>query len=135
MSIGARAQSAKTYFEKHFASFPDADLDTLITHGLRALRETLQQDKELSTANVKVAYIGGTTTNPTAPFTELSEAKLTDYLKILESDPKSRREAAKQQQQQQESTTTTESAGPSGSGSAAPAAMDEDDKPAPMDVE
>jgi 20S proteasome subunit alpha 6 len=88
MSIGARSQSAKTYLEKNFESFPEgayagrtladpvgtpllteclltycirplaADLDTLINHGLQALRETLQQDKELTTANTSIAIVG-----------------------------------------------------------------------------
>ena len=58
VSIGARSQSAKTYLEKHHASFPDATLDELIVHGLRALRDTLQTDKELTTANCSVGVVG-----------------------------------------------------------------------------
>ncbi|KDN50019.1 hypothetical protein RSAG8_01355, partial [Rhizoctonia solani AG-8 WAC10335] len=54
MSIGARSQSAKTYLEKYYESFTDASLDELIKHGLHALRETLQQDKELNINNTSI---------------------------------------------------------------------------------
>jgi 20S proteasome subunit alpha 6 len=58
ISIGARSQSAKTYLEKHFESFADCTLEELIKHGLHALRETLQQDKELNINNTSVGIIG-----------------------------------------------------------------------------
>ncbi|GAA5983681.1 hypothetical protein JCM10908_000379 [Rhodotorula pacifica] len=58
MSIGARSQSAKTYLEAHFEEFADCDLDTLIKHGLHALRETLQQDKELTIHNTSIGIVG-----------------------------------------------------------------------------
>lgn len=77
MSIGARSQSAKTYLEKHYESFQDgtfpffccsfffwaylyllASLEDLIRHGLHALRETLQQDKELNVNNTSIGILG-----------------------------------------------------------------------------
>ncbi|KAI0029539.1 20S proteasome subunit [Vararia minispora EC-137] len=58
MSIGARSQSAKTYLEKHYEKFVDCDLTDLIRHGLHALRETLQQDKELTINNTSIGIIG-----------------------------------------------------------------------------
>ncbi|KAF7776283.1 hypothetical protein Agabi119p4_4676 [Agaricus bisporus var. burnettii] len=58
MSIGARSQSAKTYLEKHYEEFADASLEDLIRHGLHALRETLQQDKELNVNNTSIGLIG-----------------------------------------------------------------------------
>jgi len=78
VSIGARSQSAKTYLEKHFESFTDCtcllpsyqlstcrymlvyigNLEDLIRHGLHALRETLQQDKELTTNNTAIGIVG-----------------------------------------------------------------------------
>lgn len=58
MSIGARSQSAKTYLEHHLADFEDCDLPTLIKHGLHALRDTLQQDKELTPLNVSLGIVG-----------------------------------------------------------------------------
>lgn len=44
-----------------------ADLDTLINHGLQALRETLQQDKELTTANTSIAIVGPLEAGEPAP--------------------------------------------------------------------
>lgn len=58
VSIGARSQSAKTYLEKHFKEFADCNLEDLIKHGLHALRETLQQDKELTINNTSIGIIG-----------------------------------------------------------------------------
>jgi len=58
MSIGARSQSAKTYLEKHYESFVDCNLEELIRHGLHALRETLQQDKELTINNTTIGIVG-----------------------------------------------------------------------------
>ncbi|KAF8528922.1 nucleophile aminohydrolase [Hysterangium stoloniferum] len=58
VSIGARSQSAKTYLEKNYAEFPDCTLEELITHGLHSLRETLQQDKELTINNTSIGIIG-----------------------------------------------------------------------------
>jgi len=58
MSIGARSQSAKTYLETHYDSFPSASLEELIKHGLNALRDTLQQDKELTVENTSIGIVG-----------------------------------------------------------------------------
>jgi len=58
MSIGARSQSAKTYLEKHYESFADCSLEDLVRHGLHALRETLQQDKELNVNNTSIGIVG-----------------------------------------------------------------------------
>lgn len=58
MSIGARSQSAKTYLETHYSSFPSATLEELIKHGLHALRDTLQQDKELTVENTSLGIVG-----------------------------------------------------------------------------
>ena len=48
MSIGARSQSARTYLEKFLDEFPDCDLETLVAHGLRALRDCLPNEVELT---------------------------------------------------------------------------------------
>ncbi|GAA5984464.1 hypothetical protein JCM5350_003370, partial [Sporobolomyces pararoseus] len=58
MSIGARSQSAKTYLETHYSSFPNCSLEELIKHGLNALRDTLQQDKELTVENTSIGIVG-----------------------------------------------------------------------------
>jgi 20S proteasome subunit alpha 6 len=73
MSIGARSQSAKTYLEKHFESFADSSLEDLVRHGLHALRETLQQDKDLSVLNTSIGIVGPASTHekvvpPGGPF-------------------------------------------------------------------
>jgi 20S proteasome subunit alpha 6 len=48
MAIGARSQSARTYLEKHLASFYECDLNQLVAHALRALRDTLPSEMELT---------------------------------------------------------------------------------------
>ncbi|TFL05538.1 20S proteasome subunit [Pterulicium gracile] len=58
VSIGARSQSAKTYLERNYEKFQDCTLEELIKHGLHALRETLQQDKELTIHNTSIGLIG-----------------------------------------------------------------------------
>lgn len=110
MSIGARSQSAKTYLEKHFEKFLDCesrcflghqsitsrwgscfecsdwitisgDLDELIKHGLHALRDTLQQDKELTTLNTSLGIVG-----PSHKFEIIEGDALAPYLARM--DPK-----------------------------------------------
>ena len=48
MAIGARSQSARTYLEKHLNEFPDCSVEDLVRHGLRALRDTLPNEVELT---------------------------------------------------------------------------------------
>ncbi|KAK8035324.1 hypothetical protein PG993_010319 [Apiospora rasikravindrae] len=57
-AIGARSQMARTYLEKNADAFPDCGRDDLIKHGLRALKETLVQDKELTLENTSVGVVG-----------------------------------------------------------------------------
>ncbi|EPZ32200.1 Proteasome, subunit alpha/beta domain-containing protein [Rozella allomycis CSF55] len=95
MAIGARAQSAKTYLEKQFEAFENASVDELVLHGLRALRDTLQQDKKLDMNNTSIAIIG-----VNQPFSFVEGAELEGYLQELEKDPKPlRRPAAAQDQE------------------------------------
>jgi len=56
MAIGAKCQSAKTYLEKHFESFPGCARDDLIKHGIRALRASAAEE-ELTVHNVSVAVV------------------------------------------------------------------------------
>lgn len=68
VAIGARSQSAKTYLEKHFEDFDQgtislktyciATLDQLVVHGLKALKDTLQSDKELNINNCSIGIVG-----------------------------------------------------------------------------
>ncbi|GAA5971507.1 hypothetical protein JCM21900_001681, partial [Sporobolomyces salmonicolor] len=74
MSIGARSQSAKTYLEAHFNEFAECDLPTLIKHGLHALRDTLQQDKELTIHNTSVGIVGVSPLSASAPPSTSTEA-------------------------------------------------------------
>lgn len=49
MAIGARSQSARTYLEKYLNEFSNCSLDDAIKHALRALRDTLPNEIELTT--------------------------------------------------------------------------------------
>jgi 20S proteasome subunit alpha 6 len=57
-AIGARSQMARTYLEKNLEQFADCGRDQLIGHGLKALKETLSQDKELTVENTTVGIVG-----------------------------------------------------------------------------
>jgi 20S proteasome alpha/beta subunit len=48
MAIGARSQAARTYLEKFLDDFKTCDLDELVKHGLRALRDTLPNEVTFS---------------------------------------------------------------------------------------
>ncbi|XP_077999831.1 proteasome subunit alpha type-1-like [Glandiceps talaboti] len=58
MAIGSRSQSARTYLERNMDKFADSSLEELVKHGLRALRDTLPQESELTTKNCSVAIVG-----------------------------------------------------------------------------
>jgi 20S proteasome subunit alpha 6 len=57
-AIGARSQMARTYLERNLEQFADASREELVAHGLRALKESLAQDKELSVENTSVGVVG-----------------------------------------------------------------------------
>jgi 20S proteasome subunit alpha 6 len=57
-SIGARSQSARTYLERTYEEFADSSREELVLHGLKALRDSLPQGKELTTANTSLAVVG-----------------------------------------------------------------------------
>lgn len=57
-AIGARSQMARTYLERHLAEFENASREELIRHGLRALKESLSQDKELTVENTSLGITG-----------------------------------------------------------------------------
>ncbi|KAF5369759.1 hypothetical protein D9758_001335 [Tetrapyrgos nigripes] len=88
MSIGARSQSAKTYLEKHYESFADCSLEELITHGLHALRETLQQDKALNVNNTSIGILGPASVHetgiaPSGPFRILEGDTIQPFLDTM----------------------------------------------------
>lgn len=57
-AIGARSQMARTYLERHLDAFADSSREELVKHGLRALKESLSQDKELTIDNTSVGVTG-----------------------------------------------------------------------------
>ena len=57
------------------------DLNDLIRHGLHALRETLQQDKELTINNTSIGILG-----PAGPHEQSGESTVGDF-RILEGEP------------------------------------------------
>lgn len=58
MAIGGRSQSAKTYLEKNLDQFKESSYEDIILHGLRALRECLPNEQELTVKNCTVAVVG-----------------------------------------------------------------------------
>ena len=44
MAIGARSQAARTYLEKYLDDLRTCELEELVKHGLRALRDTLPNE-------------------------------------------------------------------------------------------
>ncbi|KAF2397191.1 N-terminal nucleophile aminohydrolase [Trichodelitschia bisporula] len=56
--IGARSQMARTYLERNLEQFEGAGREELIKHALRALKESLSQDKELNVDNTSVGVAG-----------------------------------------------------------------------------
>ncbi|KAL7805540.1 putative proteasome subunit alpha [Trichoderma aethiopicum] len=57
-AIGARSQMARTYLERNIDQFADCSKEELVKHGLRALKESLVQDKELTVENTSVGLVG-----------------------------------------------------------------------------
>ena len=57
-AIGARSQMARTYLERKVSKFADCGREELVIHGLKALKESLVQDKELTVDNTSVGVLG-----------------------------------------------------------------------------
>jgi len=57
-AIGARSQSARTYLERNFEKFANVSINELVVHGLNALRDSLAQERSLTSANTSVAVVG-----------------------------------------------------------------------------
>lgn len=58
MGIGARSQSARTYLEKFLDTFPDCGEEELVSHALRALRDCLPNEVDLTNKNTSIAIVG-----------------------------------------------------------------------------
>jgi len=56
--IGARSQMARTYLERNLDEFEGSSREELIKHALRALKESLSQDKELTVDNTSLGVSG-----------------------------------------------------------------------------
>ncbi|KAI9470272.1 Proteasome subunit alpha type-6 [Coemansia sp. RSA 989] len=78
-SIGARSQSARTNLERNFDSFENLTLNELIMQGLRALRDTIQQGKQLDTMNTSIGFVGKDT-----KMTILDGESTLEYLNMLD---------------------------------------------------
>lgn len=85
MAIGARSQSARTCLEKNLDKFYDCSVNELIRYGLRALRDTLPQDVELTTKNCSLAIVG-----PDTKFTIYDNEAVAEFLELIEKDERSR---------------------------------------------
>jgi 20S proteasome subunit alpha 6 len=57
-AIGARSQMARTYLERNLEKFAACGREELVVHGLKALKESLAQDKELTVENCSVGVVG-----------------------------------------------------------------------------
>ena len=57
-AIGARSQMARTYLERQLDDFAACGRDELVVHGIKALKETLSQDKELTIENCSIGIVG-----------------------------------------------------------------------------
>jgi 20S proteasome subunit alpha 6 len=57
-AIGARSQMARTYLERNLDEFLKCGREELVKHGLKALKESLVQDKELTVENTSVGVVG-----------------------------------------------------------------------------
>jgi len=95
--MGTRSQSAKTYLEKNFKSFPDADLNTLIKHALTSLKGTSHDKKPLTAKAVSVAYVGAD-----QKFTILGSDELTDFVNEVIAEDED-----EDDEDEDETTTTT----------------------------
>lgn len=81
MAIGARSQSARTYLEKHLDEFLSCSLNDLVKHGLRALRDTLPNETELSIKNVSIGFVG-----KELEFKILNDEETGAYLAMIEGE-------------------------------------------------
>nr|XP_055191852.1 proteasome subunit alpha type-1-like [Nyctereutes procyonoides] len=89
MSIGARSQSARTYLEGHMSGFMECNLNELVKHGLRALRETLPTEQDLTTKNVSIGIVG-----KDLEFTIYDDDDVSPFLEGLEERPQRKAQPA-----------------------------------------
>ncbi|XP_050058383.1 proteasome subunit alpha type-1 [Aphis gossypii] len=81
MAIGSRSQSARTYLERNLEVFKEASLEELLKHGMRALRDTLPNDVNLTSKNVSIGVVG-----KDQLFEVYSEEKTQEKLALIEGE-------------------------------------------------
>lgn len=81
-AIGSRSQSARTYLEKHCDELPNATLEQLVIHALKALANTTNEDTKLTAANTSIGIVG-----VNQNFEILSEEKAQTFLDRLQIQP------------------------------------------------
>ena len=69
------------YLEREFESFPNASLDELIKHALKALSVSLSGEAELDAKSASISIVGADTT-----FSILEGEKLQSYLDAVEQE-------------------------------------------------
>ncbi|BFZ09667.1 hypothetical protein BsWGS_12706 [Bradybaena similaris] len=97
MAIGARSQSARTYLEKSLDVFSDCSLDELVKHGLRALRDTLPQEVDLTSKNCSIGIAAKDT-----KFAILDDDEVSPYLALIAGEERTVRQAPEEQPQSME---------------------------------
>lgn len=88
MAIGARSQSARTYLEKHLDTFPECTLEELVKHGLRALRDTLPSEIELTQKNCSLGIA-----SKDKKFDILDDDTVAPFLALIEGEERGSRGA------------------------------------------
>merc|ERR1711864_37671 len=78
MAIGARSQAARTYLEKFLPELKERDLEELVKHGLRALRDTLPNEVDLTNKNVSISIVGEDT-----DFVVYEDSDVDRYLELI----------------------------------------------------
>ncbi|ETV64941.1 hypothetical protein H257_18242 [Aphanomyces astaci] len=79
IAIGARSQSARTYLEKHYLTFPPLGKDDLIKQALQAIRGCLEGNQELSATNISIGVVG-----VNQAFTIIEGSALQPYIDAVE---------------------------------------------------
>lgn len=78
-SLGARSQSSRTYLERELQSYKSSEgAEPLIMSGLKALRESLPQGKELTWQNTSIGVVG-----PNELFKIIDDEDVTEWLDQL----------------------------------------------------
>ncbi|KAI8791860.1 proteasome subunit alpha type-1-like [Biomphalaria glabrata] len=120
MAIGARSQSARTYLEKHLDVFPDCSLDELVKHGLRALRDTLPQEVDLTPKNCSIGIVSKDT-----KFSILDDDEVAPFLAMIEGEERSVRPVQEEVGQPMEADDPSSGAQPDPLVAAADETMDQ----------